>query len=115
LGKDEMRNPRAFLHELLGRLHLLPIVAGNEADQHVRVNGAHTFPASAAGSPPSVPHPSVCSARWRTPLDGCPRMRIVPPSARRPSPPPLPTRARTPARCPACAGFLQEPRSAPER
>jgi hypothetical protein len=40
-GKHEMRNPGPRFHEVLSRRDLLGVVARDETNQNVRVNGPH--------------------------------------------------------------------------
>ena len=40
-GKDEMGNPSSARDKILGRCDLLDVVARDEPDQHVGVNGSH--------------------------------------------------------------------------
>ena len=53
LGESEMGYPRAIRDELTGRSDLPPVVPRNQADENVRVNGAHAAPGHAGGRPPS--------------------------------------------------------------
>ena len=53
LRQDEVRNPRPPGHERLRGRHLPCVVARHQADQDVRVDGAHASPACGAVCPPS--------------------------------------------------------------
>jgi len=41
LGEDQMRHPCSTRNERLGRRNLLGIVARDQANQNIRINGAH--------------------------------------------------------------------------
>src|SRR5437867_3491285 len=54
LGQCEKRHPRARYDEFIGQANLLGIVAGQNAHQDVRVNGAHVSFGYISGSRPST-------------------------------------------------------------
>src|SRR5207245_11678115 len=72
VGQDQVGHPGALRDERLGSIRLPGIVSSDQADQEVRVNGAHACAARASGYLPSGPRVTVAWGETRRGLCGSP-------------------------------------------
>src|ERR1039457_1045455 len=96
-GQRQNGYPSPFLHKAGGLSGLRSVVSGNEPNQNVGVNGAHSARACAAQSPlSSLRLSGVPLAPSGTTSVGCPPTRTGPRTVRRCSSPSLPPQKTPP-------------------